>query len=241
MKRVLPAIALIAGLTLAGCSGTDSAKDSSAPETKDAAAEETTEAAAPAKQLTEDQLKSIVDSTKAGSASFKSLDAGASAEALGAGAEMIKDAEISPAECKAVTMGSLNAAQASNGTTVAGISSDNAMSVGLSSFADEKAVSDQFSNSSSAPEKCKEVTLNLQGTEMKISYETFDATVEGADETIGLKSTSSAAGQPGVTTSTVVSRVGTNIVSVVNMTPGADDQVAIDGAGAFVEAVKNAG
>lgn len=234
MKRVLPAIALIAGLALTGCSGTDSAKDQAEEDPQSAAAK-----TPQAKQLDEAQLKQIIESTDAGGQTFKSVDIG---EATGSEAiKALESAEYEPAECKDLAMSALNASEASNGTTLAGTSADNTMSVALMSLADEDAAGSQLKNSTKVAEKCSDVTIKSQGIEMNMAYETFDATVDGADETVGVRAKIDAGGQTVLNTDTVTSRVGNNIVTTANIADTSDENIVPDTAAAFVEAVKNAG
>lgn len=237
MKRVLPAIALIAGLALTGCSGADS-QDGQAEEAGKAAqpaAEETPEA----KQLDEDQLKQIIESTDVDGQSFKSVNIG---EASGSEAiKALESAEYEPAECKDLAMTALNATEASKGTTLAGTSADNTMSVALMSLPDEDAAGSQLKSSTKVAEKCSDVTIKSQGIEMTMSYETFDATVDGADETVGVHAKIGAGGQTVLDTDTVTSRVGNNIVTAANIADTGDDDAVPNTAKTFIEAVKNAG
>src|SRR5699024_8178030 len=128
MKRTLPAIALITGLTLAGCSGgQDGGQDEDG---SDSAAEEAT-------QLDEATLKELLESTDAQGQSFTYID---TSEASGSEAlKALDNAEFEPSECKDLSMAALGAAEASDSTTVTGVSSDNTLSVGLVSLADEDA------------------------------------------------------------------------------------------------------
>ena len=238
MKRALPAIALIAGLALTGCSGSDSEEaqsDGSGGEASQAAAEEAPQAT----QLDEDQLKKIIESTDANGQSFTSVDAGAAS-----GSEAVKaleSAEYEPAECKDLAMAALNAAEASSGTTLAGTSEDKSMSVSLTSLADEDAAGSQLKSSTQVAEKCSDVTVKSQGIEMKMSYESFDASVAGADETVGVRAEIGAGGQTVLNADTVTSRVGNNVVTAANIADTGDEDVVPKTAEAFVEALKNAG
>lgn len=237
MKRVLPAIALIAGLALTGCSGTDSKNDQAedAGSAAPSAAEETPEV----QQLDEDQLKQILESTDVDGQSFKPIDTGAAS-----GSEAIKaleNAEYEPAICKDLALSALNANEASNGTTLAGTSADNTMSVALMSLADEKAAGSQLKNSSKVAEECSDVTVKTQGIDMSMNYETFDATVEGADETVGIRAKIASGGQTVLGTDTVSSRVGNNIVTAANIADTGDEDSVKKTAKTFIEALKNAG
>lgn len=240
MKRVLPAIALIAGLALTGCSGTDS-KDSKNDQAEDSgsAAQPATEETPEAVQLDEDQLKQIIESTDVDGQSYKPVDLGAAS-----GSEAIKaleKAEYEPAECKDLALSALNASEAGNGTTLAGTSADNTMSVSLMSLADEKAAGSQLQNSTRVAEKCSDVTVKTQGIDMKMNYETFNAVVDGADETVGVRAKISSGGQTVLDTDTVTSRVGNNLVTAANIADAGDADSVTKTAKTFVEAVKNAG
>lgn len=237
MKRVLPAIALIAGLALTGCSGSGS-EDGQAEDaggTAKPAAEETPEV----QQLDEGQLKQIIESTDVDGQSYKSVDIGkaSGSEAIKA----LKNAEYEPAECKDLAMSALNASEASNGTTLAGTSSDNTMSVALMSLADEEAAGSQLKSSTKVAEKCSDVTVTTQGIDMTMNYETFDATVEGADESVGVRAKINSGGQTVLDTDTVTSRVGNNIVTAANIADTGDEDSVSKTAKTFVEALKNAG
>lgn len=243
MKRVLPAIALIAGLALTGCSGTDSKDDQAedAGSTAQPAPEETpgAEETPEAKQFDEDQLKEIIESTDVDGQSYKPFDTGAAS-----GSEAIKaleNAEYEPAECKDLALSSLNASEASNGTTLAGTSADNTMSVALMSSADEKAAGSQLKNSTKVAEKCSDVAVKTQGIDMTMNYETFDATVEGADESVGVRAKINSGGQTVLDADTVTSRVGNNLVTAANIADTGDEDSVDKTAETFVEAVKNAG
>ena len=236
MKRLLPAITLTAVLALAGCTGgggSDSA-ESGQDSGSQPAAEETQAA-----QLDEAALKNIIETTDFDGKTFTPMDAGAVSS--GEAAKALEQAEFEPAECKDLAMAGLNAAQSSSGTTVVGVASDNTMSVGLSSFPDEQATTDQFSTSSKMAETCGDVTMTMQGMEMQMTSETFDATVAGADEAVGTRTSMETGGAPAMSTQTVVARVGNTVVTAANLSPQGDEQDAIKVAEAAVEAVKNAG
>lgn len=240
MKRALPAIALIIGLGLAGCSGGGSAPADSG----DGAQAEKTEAAAPAAvQLDKAALTTIVESTKVGDASFTAIDLGADdsgTSAMSTAAKTLESAEFTPSECKDISIAALNSAAASNGTTVAGMSSDNTLAVGLSSFADASGAETQFKSAGLAADKCKSVTMKVQGMEMTLGYELFDATVAGADDSVGVSTTMAMGGTAAFTTTAVTSRVGNTVVNLTNMKADADQGELTDGAAAFVDAVKTA-
>ncbi|MGO1348466.1 MAG: hypothetical protein ACTMIL_06460, partial [Brevibacterium aurantiacum] len=67
------------------------------------------------------------------------------------------------------------------------------------------------------------------------------ATVDGADETVGVRANIEAGGQTVLNTDTVTSRVGNNIVTAANIADTGDENIVPDTAAAFVDAVKNAG
>lgn len=236
MKRILPAIALIAGLSLAGCTGggEGQTQDDGAGDPSQAAAAEESQVT----QLDEAKLKEILESTDADGQTFKAIDTSGSSgsEALKA----MESAEFEPAECKDLTMAALNAGQASKGTTVAGTSSDNTLSAGLASLPDEKAAVSQLQNSSKVTEECNDVTIKNQGIEMSMKFESFDATVAGADETVGVKATIDAGGQTVLNTNSISARVGNNIVTAANIAD-IDEATVGKTAETFVEAVQNAG
>lgn len=239
MKRILPAIALIAGLTLVGCSGgQDGADESQDGGSQDSGTAGQTEEAPQATQLDEAQLTKILESTDADGLSFKAIDTGSASgsEALKA----LEQAEYEPSECKDLSMAALNAFQASDNTTVTGISSDNTMSVGLVSLADDDAAASQVKTSSAVTEKCSDVSINSQGIEMKMKFESFDATVAGADETLGVKATIDAGGQTVLNTNSITARVGNNVVTAANVAD-IDESTVATTAETFVDAVKNAG
>lgn len=236
MKRLLPVIAVTATLALAGCSGGGSSESAGSSDSGSKPAAEDTQAST---QLDEAALKKIIETTDFDGKTFKPVDTGALD--TGEAAKALEQAEFQPAECKDLAMAGLNAAKASNGTMVVGIASDNTMSVGLSSFADEQATSSQFSNSSKMAETCADVTMKMQGMEMKMSSKAFDATVAGADETVGTTTSMEAGGQTAMSTQTVTARVGNNVVTAANMSPTGTEQDAVKVAEAAVAAVKNAG
>ncbi|WP_209372292.1 hypothetical protein [Brevibacterium renqingii] len=235
MKRTLPAIALIAGLTLAGCSGgqdSGQAQDRSGGDAAPAA----TEDAPQATQLDEATLKEILESTDAEGQAFKAIDttAASGSEAMKA----LEKAEFEPSACKDLSMAALNAAEASDKVT--GVSSDNTLSVALVSLADEDAAGSQLAASTKVTEKCSDVTVKSQGIEMAMSFEPFDAEVAGADETVGVKATIDAGGQTILNTHSISARIGNNVVTAANVVDIEESTVAKT-AEAFVDAVANAG
>jgi hypothetical protein len=236
MKRILPAIALIAGLSLVGCSGGQDGGDKQ-QHGGDAGAEQTEEAPQP-KKLDETQLKDILESTDADGLSFKPIDtSGAS------GSEAIKaleKAEYEPSECKDLSMAILNANEASDNTTVNGVSSDNTMSVGLVSLNDDEVAVDHVKTSSAMSDRCGDVTMKSQGIEMHMKFEPFEANVAGADETVGVKATIEADGQTFLNSNSITARVGNNVVTAANVTD-VDESKVSKTAESFVDAVQNAG
>lgn len=229
MKRTLPAIALITGLALVGCSGgQDDGQDKGG---SDAAAEEAT-------QLDEATLKEILESTDAQGQSFKYID---TSEASGSEAlKALDNAEFEPSECKDLSMAALGAAEASDSTTVTGVSNDNTLSVGLVSLADDDAAGSQLRTSSKVTEECSDVTISSQGIEMSMDFESFDTEVSGADETVGVKATIEAGGQTVLNTNSISARVGNNIVTAANVVD-VDEATVSQTAEAFVDAVSSAG
>lgn len=239
MNRVLPAIALIAGLSLAGCSsgGTDSAEAGN-ESGGDSAAQPAAEEAPQATHLDKDQLKQILESTDVDGTTFKPLDSEAAtgSEAM----KSLENAEYEPAKCKNLAMAVLNASQASKGTTVAGMSSDNTLTAALMSFADESAAADQLKLMGKVTGTCNDVTVKTQGIEMTMSYEEFDASVAGADDTLGLTISMGTDGQTAFSSDSVTARVGNNVVNTASLA-SADTETPAKAAEAFVEAVENAG
>src|SRR5699024_2589331 len=229
MKRTLPAIALITGLTLAGCSGgQDGGQDEDG---SDSAAEEAT-------QLDEATLKELLESTDAQGQSFTYID---TSEASGSEAlKALDNAEFEPSECKDLSMAALGAAEASDSTTVTGVSSDNTLSVGLVSLADEDAAGSQLRTSSKVTEECSDVTISSQGIEMSMDFEPFDTEVAGADETVGVKATIDAGGQTVLDPHSISATVGNNIVTAANVVDVGEATVS-QAAEACVHAVSSAG
>lgn len=240
MKRALPAIALIAGLSLAGCSsgGTDSATagDESGG---DSASQPAAEEAPQATQLDKDQLKQILDSADVDGTSFESMDTEAAA---GNGLlDALDDAEYEPAECKSLAMEVLDATQDSEGTTVSGMSSDNTLTAALMSFPDESGATDHLKTIGKITESCNNVTVKTQGIEMTMSYKEFDASVTGADDTLGLTMSMGTDGQTTFNSDSVTARVGNNIVSTGTLNSEGDTETPVKVAETFVESIKNAG
>lgn len=236
MKRVIPAIALIAGLSLTGCTGNDSQDDGAQ---KDSTTQPASKQAPEATQLDKDQLTKIIGSTDVDGQSYTTFDMSA---ASGSDAvKVLKTSEFEPAECKDLSMAALNVAQQSKGNTVGGISSDKTVSVALMSFSDVDAAGSQLKSSTTVTEECNDVTVRSQGIEMKMSYETFDAEVPSADETVGVRAEISAGGQTVLNADTVTGRVGNNIVTAANVADTDEETKVPKTAESFVEAVKTAG
>lgn len=235
MKRILPAIALITGLTLVGCSG---GQDGEQPQETGGGEAAATEQAPQAEQLDEAQLKSILESTDADGQSFEAIDTAAASgnEAVTA----LEQAEYEPSECKDLSMAALNASQAGDNTTVTGATSDRKMTVGLISLADEDAAASHLQTSSAVTEQCNDVTIKAEGMEMNMKFESFDASVDGADETVGLKASISANGQTTLNSTSITARVGNNVVTAASFAD-VDEATVTKTAATFVEAVENAG
>ena len=239
MKRVLPAIALIAGLSLAGCSsgGTDSteaAKDSGG----DSASQPPAEEAPQATQLDKDQLKKIIDSADVDGTTFKSMDAGAAPESGALGG--LDDAEFEPAKCKSLANEVLNATLDSEGNTASGMSSDSTLTAALMSFPDESGATDHLKTIGKITDSCSDITVKMQGMEMKMSYKKFDAPVTGADVALGLTISMETDGQSTFNSDSVTARVGNNIVNTGTLSSEDDTKTPVKVAETFVESFKNA-
>ena len=234
MKRILPAIALIAGLSLVGCTG-----GGDKPEQADGGGESPAAEAQPeAKKLDEAQLKEILESTQVDGQSFKAVDGAgnASSEATKA----LESSEFEPAKCKDITMNLLNANLAAKGTTVAGTSSDNILSAALSSYDDMDGAQTQIEGASKIAEECSDVKIKTAGVEMSMKYKTFDAKVDGADETSGIVASVEAGGQTAMNLRMVYALVDNNVVAVSNIAD-VEEATVTNAADALVESVKNAG
>ncbi|UVI37137.1 hypothetical protein [Brevibacterium spongiae] len=234
MKRILPAIALCAGLSLVGCTG---GGDSAPKDGGDDASKAAVEEAPKAEKLDEAKLKEILESTKAEGQSFKAVDGAGNAS--GEAAKALEASEFEPAKCKDITLNMLNANLASGGTTVAGTSTDNIVSAGLSSFDDEDGAKTQLEGSSTIAKECSDVKVKTAGVEMQMKYKTFDVEVAGADETSGVVANVEAGGQTAMELRIVTARVGNNIVAVSNIAD-VEEATVTKTADAFVKAVKNA-
>ncbi|HJE78449.1 MAG TPA: hypothetical protein K8V74_10975 [Brevibacterium epidermidis] len=234
MKRILPAIALIAGLSLVGCTG-----GGDKPDQADGGGEsQAAEAQPEAKKLDEAQLKEILESTQVDGQSFKAVDGAgnASSEATKA----LESSEFEPAKCKDITMNLLNANLAAKGTTVAGTSSDNILSAALSSYDDMDGAQTQIEGASKIAEECSDVKIKTAGVEMSMKYKTFDAKVDGADETSGIVASVEAGGQTAMNLRMVYALVDNNVVAVSNIAD-VEEATVTNAADALVESVKNAG
>ena len=234
MKRILPAIALIAGLSLVGCTGGGDKPDQADGGGESPAAEAQPEA----KKLDEAQLKEILESTQVDGQSFKAVDGAgnASSEATKA----LESSEFEPAKCKDITMNLLNANLAAKGTTVAGTSSDNILSAALSSYDDMDGAQTQIEGASKIAEECSDVKIKTAGVEMSMKYKTFDAKVDGADETRGIVASVEAGGQTAMNLRMVYALVDNNVVAVSNIAD-VEEATVTNAADALVESVKNAG
>ena len=234
MKRILPAIALIAGLSLVGCTGGGDKPDQADGGGESPAAEAQPEA----KKLDEAQLKEILESTQVDGQSFKAVDGAgnASSEATKA----LESSEFEPAKCKDITMNLLNANLAAKGTTVAGTSSDNILSAALSSYDDMDGAQTQIEGASKIAEECSDVKIKTAGVEMSRKYKTFDAKVDGADETSGIVASVEAGGQTAMNLRMVYALVDNNVVAVSNIAD-VEEATVTNAADALVESVKNAG
>src|SRR5699024_12834101 len=111
----------------------------------------------------------------------------------------------------------VGAAEASDSTTVTGASSDNPLSVGLVSLADEDAAGSQLRTSSKVTEECSDVTISSQGIEISMDFEPFATEVAGANETVGVKATIDAGGQTVLHTNSISARGGHNLVRPANV------------------------
>ena len=234
MKRILPAIALIAGLSLVGCTGGGDKPDQADGGGSSSAAEAQPEA----EKLDEAQLKEILESTQVDGQSFKAVDGAgnASSEATKA----LESSEFEPAKCKDITMNLLNANLAAKGTTVAGTSSDNILSAALSSYDDMDGAQTQIEGASKIAEECSDVKIKTAGVEMSRKYKTFDAKVDGADETSGIVASVEAGGQTAMNLRMVYALVDNNVVAVSNIAD-VEEATVTNAADALVESVKNAG
>ncbi|AMT93320.1 hypothetical protein A2T55_05605 [Brevibacterium linens] len=234
MKRILPAIALIAGLSLVGCTGGGDKPDQADGGGESPAAEAQPEA----KKLDEAQLKEILESTQVDGQSFEAVDGAgnASSEATKA----LESSEFEPAKCKDITMNLLNANLAAKGTTVAGTSSDNILSAALSSYDDMDGAQTQIEGASKIAEECSDVKIKTAGVEMSMKYKTFDAKVDGADETSGIVASVEAGGQTAMNLRMVYALVDNNVVAVSNIAD-VEEATVTNAADALVESVKNAG
>ena len=234
MKRMLPAIALSAGLSLVGGTG-----GGDKPDQADGGGEsQATEAQPEAKKLDEAQLKEILESTQVDGQSFKAVDGAGNAPSEATKA--LESSEFEPAKCKDITMNLLNANLAAKGTTVAGTSSDNILSAALSSYDDMDGAQTQIEGASKIAEECSDVKIKTAGVEMSMKYKTFDAKVDGADETSGIVASVEAGGQTAMNLRMVYALVDNNVVAVSNIAD-VEEATVTNAADALVESVKNAG
>lgn len=234
MKRILPAIALFAGLSLVGCTG-----GGDKPEQADSGADSPAAEAQPeAEKLDEAQLKKVLDSTQVDGQSFKAVDGAGNAN--GEMAKALESSEFEPAKCKDITLDLINSNITSGGTTVAGASSDNVLSASLSSFDNADDAQSQLDGTEKIVEECSDVKMKTAGMEMSLKYSTFDAEVAGADETAGVVASVEAGGQTATEIRIVTARAENNLVSVTNIAD-VEEATVTKAADTFVEAVKKAG
>ncbi|MGC2940452.1 MULTISPECIES: hypothetical protein [unclassified Brevibacterium] len=234
MKRILPAIALIAGLSLVGCTGGGDNPDQA--DNGDSAP--AGEAQPEAKKLDAAQLKEILESTQVDGQSFKAVDG--AGQDNGEMAKALESSEFEPAECKDITLDLVNSNLASGGTNVAGSSTDNVLSAGLSSFDSVDDAQTQLDGTAKIAEECSDVKMTTAGLEMSMKYKTFDAEVAGADEASGVVASVETGGQTATEIRIITSRVGNNLVSVTNLAD-VEEATVTNAADAFVEAVKKEG
>ncbi|WP_152348480.1 hypothetical protein [Brevibacterium sp. CFH 10365] len=230
MKRILPAIALVAGLSLAGCTGGGDEPD----QTADGGSSTATEAQPEAEKLDEAQLKEILESTQADGQSFK--DSGATGEM----AKALEGSKFEPAKCKDITLNLINSKLVQGGTTVTGASNDNVLSAGLSSFDSVDDAQMQLDGTENVAEECSDVKLTTAGLEMQVKMEASDPDVAGADETAGIVATVETGGQTATEIRYVAARVDNNLVAVTNVAD-VEEATVTNAADAFVESVKKAG
>lgn len=237
MKRPLLAIALTSALALTGCTG--GSADSGSADTGQGsggstAAEETPQPV----QLDEAALTDILESTSVDGTTFTSIDLSSATD--NPATAVLDQAEFDPAECKTVVTAALSAAQESEGPSVAGVSADSTMTLGLASFPDDQAAASQVATSSSITQACGNVTMTVQGMEMTMSSTPVDAAVSGADESYGSQTSVETGGQSALSANTVVARVGSTVVTAATVAETATEQDAIATAEAAVAAVRNA-
>lgn len=215
MKRILPAIALIAALSMTACSGGGSDSESDG-QGGDSGSQQEAEKTPEVTQLNEDQLKTILESTDIDGTSFKALDT--SGMNGSDSVKALEDAEYEPAECKDMAMAALNASKAADGTAVAGMSSDNSLTAALTSFKDVAAAEDQMKTTSRITKECNDVKVKVQGTEM----------------------TMSTAGAPAFTSDSIVARAGNNIVNSGHLDQSDSKDAPTKTAEGFVKALQDA-
>lgn len=237
MKRVLPAIALIAALSMSACTGgggdsADSGKGG------DSGSQQEAEKAPEATQLNEDQLKKILESTDVDGNAFIPLDT--SAVQGNDAVKALEDAEYEPAKCKDLAMAALNASEVADGTTVAGMTSDNKLSAALMSFKDVAGAEDQMKTTSRITEECSDVKVKAQGIEMTMKYTTSEATVAGADEALGMSVTMGTAGAEAFKSDSVIARVGNNIVNSASLGQDGSEDAPSKASEEFVKALTDA-
>lgn len=237
MKRVLPAITLIAALSMAGCSGGGSGSGDGA-EGSDSGSQQEAEKTPEVTQLNEDQLKKILESTDVDGTAFKPLD---TSEVKGSdAAKALEDAEYDPPKCKDLAMAALNASEVTGATMVAGMTSDSKLTAALMSFKDVAAAEDQMKTSDHITKECNDVQVKIQGVEMTMKYETSEATVAGADDTLGTSMTVETAGASAFKSDSVIARVGNHIVNSASMDQDASEDTPTKASEEFVKALADA-
>lgn len=230
MNRILLAIALVAGLSLAGCTGGGDEPD----QTADGGSSSAAEAQPEAEKLDEAQLKEIFESTQAEGQSFK--EGGATGEM----AKALESSKFEPAKCKDITLNLINSKLVQGGTSVAGASNDNVLSAGLSSFDSVDDAQTQLDGTEKVAEECSDVKLTTAGLEMQVKMKASDPDVAGADETAGIVASVETGGQTATEIQYVAARVDNSLVAVTNVAD-VEEATVTNAADAFVESVKKAG
>lgn len=222
-KRRLAGIAGagVLALTLAACGssggGNSSGGDSSNADGGDQNGSGQVEAAT-YKQLSEDELKSLIENFTYDGMSFVSMQT----ESQQGATEAIKNADIKPAECQTQMLRLAGEYDKDNPFAVGHDDSDQSTySVSALSFADTAGAQDFFNTSREGTQQCKEMTMTVAGQEMKLSMSVEDATVDGADEAIDVITTLE--GEDGTDNHNIVARVGNGIVGANDLRkPSAD-------------------
>lgn len=229
MKRILPAIALVAGLSLAGCTGGGEEPE----QTADGGSSSAAEAQPEAEKLDEAQLKEIFESTQADGQSFKK------GGATGEMAKALEGSKFEPAKCKDITLNLINSKLVEGGNSVAGASNDNVLSAGLSSFDSVDDAQTQLDGTEKVAEECSDVKLTTAGLEMQVKMKASDPDVAGADETAGIVASVETGGQTATEIRYVAARVDNNLVAVTNVAD-VEEATVTNAADAFVVSMKKA-